>query len=444
MSATKRELGFLNKGTNTYEFPTLRKVRDDGKTQQWTIYIRLIKEGSRKPEETKKQNWNLFEEDQVEIKDEYLDDNAPLPEGIIAQLWTEGGIEGMRISRSPATYPDEKKKGKKNVLHQALVLARGKYLKKQEEGGTSNGTSIGGGMFFPMLARNFKDVKELSYPVYVQPKLDGLRCLAYLPVEPSWKTTFEDIVLYSRQKKEFPNNASIRKIKEVLLPILINNYKDGESIVLDGELYRHGDKLQSINSAVRGSGTDEEAEYHVYDVFYPSYTDETFTHRYNLLYYILEKIDTPLQLVPTHLIPNEKEHDILYHSYIRKGYEGTIIRNPNGGYMKSSTNKSSKLRTNNLLKRKEVFDGEFEIIGFTQGKMGRDIGAIVWICETQEHQTFNVVPNIPYDKRYEIYQECLVDFVTKYKHRKLLVEYRSLSQDNVPQHGRGIGFRDYL
>ena len=32
-----------------------------------------------------------------------------------------------------------------------------------------------------------------------------------------------------------------------------------------------------------------------------------------------------------------------------------------------------------VLKRKPIYTDEFEVIGYTQGKKGKDVGAIVWI-----------------------------------------------------------------
>ncbi len=451
--------GSINKDTNNYEFPMLFVVSDSGKTRQWAVYVRLIKSASKNAAETKKQNWNLLLEDQVPIKQEYLEDDIIFPDGLLAQVWTESGFVGMKISRSAPTYTDIKNKGKKNernVFHQALVVARGKYLTKIQEGSVEKANlkirekkEIKDAKFFPMLAKNAKDFKKINYPIYLQPKLDGVRCLTYLDKNPArGKVTVEDVIMYSRQKKEYPSNSSTIAIKEALLDVLINNYdeKAGESLYFDGELYSHGKSLQTLNSATRGTiQNDIKENYHVYDMFYPSYTTETFKERNELLSKIYEEMspeqkDT-IKLVPTHLVQTQKENDDLYRSYLDEKYEGVMIRNPNSHYAKNATKNSAALRTKNLLKRKEVYDGEYEVVDFTSGKMGKDVGALIWICQTPGGDKFNVVPNLSYEARYALYKDCQKNFVAKYKNRMLTIEYRSFSDNGIPSHAKAVDFR---
>jgi ATP-dependent DNA ligase len=145
-----------------------------------------------------------------------------------------------------------------------------------------------------------------------------------------------------------------------------------------------------------------------------------------------------------HIANNIKENNKFYKDYLDAGYEGIMLRNPEGPYAKSSTKKSSALRSKNLLKRKEVYDGEYEVVNFTHGTMGKDMYAIVWVCITKEGTEFNVVPNMTYENRYEIYKDCVKNFNKKYRNRLLSIEYRALSDNNVPQHCRGILFRDFV
>lgn len=464
MSADKRGFvnfrefdGSINTETNNYEFPMLFAVSDSGKMRQWNVYVRLIKESSKKATETKTQNWNLLAEDQVPIKNEYLDDDVKFPDGILAQVWTEGGYVGMKISRSAPTYTEIKNKGKKNernVFHQAIVVARGKFLKKREEGclekeELEDDTGIKDTKYFPMLAKNAKDVKKVNFPIYVQPKLDGLRCVAYLDKAPVHKPTHSDVILYTRQKKEYPSNSSTDAIRAALLDVLMRYYNATreESVYLDGELYKHGKSLQNLNSATRGTKQNAKHidEYHVYDMFYPSYHKETFETRTKTLSELHSSLDSAakkvIKLVPTVLVHTQKDVDKLYYDFLDQNYEGAMLRNPAGAYAKSSVKKSSALRSKNLLKRKEVYDAEFEVVGFTEGKSGKDVGALIWICETKENNEFNVTPNMSHEDRYKLYKDCEKNFVKKYKSRMLTVEYRGLSDNNIPQHAKGIAFR---
>ena len=73
----------------------------------------------------------------------------------------------------------------------------------------------------PMLAHKYDDKRvDWSKPVYIQPKLDGVRCL------------FTSEGAYSRNGKQFKNLRHI----EIALESFFNANPDA---VLDGELYKH-------------------------------------------------------------------------------------------------------------------------------------------------------------------------------------------------------------
>lgn len=460
MSADKRDFsdfklfgGIVNAETNNYEFPTLLKTTENNKIREWTIYIRLIKADS-KSTNTKSQNWNLLEENQIQIKPIYFEQDVALPEGTLVQMWTESGVTGMKISRSAATYIIGKNIGKKNErnsFQQALITARGKFLKKQDEGSTivlSTATTTDTNVkFYPMLAKNYKDfINKVIYPVYVQPKLDGVRCVTYLNTIKN--PTISNVIMYSRQQKDYPSSKSNDNIRELLLPILIKYYNNDtqQSVYLDGELYKNNVSLQQINSGTRGDNGDL-MEYHIYDMFYPSYTNETFTMRTTLLKQIY--MDLPatakkyIQFVPTHLVETESANNYYYKMYLDKKYEGIMIRTTDGPYLKSSVKKSEALRAKYLLKRKEVFTDEFEVVDYTSGISGKEVDAIVWICTITSGKTFRVVPNITHEERYTIYKQCESKFKSKYQGRMLTCEYRGKSDDDIPLQVKGIAFRDF-
>src|SRR6185436_11439161 len=173
MSADKRSFcdfdqfpGSINLDTNQYEFPKLFKMGANDKIREWAVYIRLITKDSQNVKETKQQNWNALIENKIPIHQEYITDTKSFPDGALVELWTETGIKGMKISRSAVTYIKGKLIGKaneRNPLQQALVAARGKWMKKVDEGSTSNLEEVttitvsqdsGNIMYYPMLAKN--------------------------------------------------------------------------------------------------------------------------------------------------------------------------------------------------------------------------------------------------------------------------------------------------
>ena len=76
MSSSKRDFkdfeefpGAIDEDKNLYLFPKLYKMTESGKVREWSIYIRCIKEDSKNQAITKKQNWNLLEENEVPMKE---------------------------------------------------------------------------------------------------------------------------------------------------------------------------------------------------------------------------------------------------------------------------------------------------------------------------------------------------------------------------------------
>jgi ATP-dependent DNA ligase len=452
--------GSIDFDKNLYSFPTLYKTASTGKPRQWTIFCRLIKEDSKKQKITREQNWDLLTEDEVPIKQKYLKQGEKIDSGTIAEVWAETGIINMKISRSAATYILEPKnlgkKNERNVLQQALVFMRGKYLKKIDEGSSLvldqlfKETKVSATTkFYPMLAKKFEDFeKKITYPVYVQYKLDGTRNVTFL--DSIDKPTYQNVIMYTRSHKEYPYNTINDNIRHALLQLLINNYdtKNDESLFLDGELYNHNKSLQEINSEVRGQNSADIIQYWIYDHFYPSYDSETFEERnaklINMYNSLNEDQKKYIKLVNTIKADDRESLDKIYLQSLAEKYEGVMIRLPNGPYLKSATKKSEQLRSKYLLKRKEVYDDEFEVVDFKQGDNGKEIGAIIWICKSKNKNgdTFSVTPNMPIKDRYKIYKECLKKFDSKYKGRLMTVEYRGLSDNNIPLQVKAVGFRD--
>jgi len=94
--------------------------------------------------------------------------------------------------------------------------------------------------FRPMLAKSFdKDGRHIKYPAFIQPKLDGIRCLA------SYDGV--NVRLKSRQGKLF---TSLAHIEEELYHKVFSVFPDR---VLDGELYNHlyKDNFQKLVSSIK-------------------------------------------------------------------------------------------------------------------------------------------------------------------------------------------------
>ena len=98
----------------------------------------------------------------------------------------------------------------------------------------------------PMLAYPVSD-KPIDYtkPVFMQPKLDGVRCLIQYERRRISKP-IKRVVAYSRTGKEWKN---IDHILQSLKPF----FQVNPNVILDGELYNHAlrDDFEKIISCVR-------------------------------------------------------------------------------------------------------------------------------------------------------------------------------------------------
>lgn len=239
---------------------------------------------------------------------------------------------------------------------QAVLEVERKYLDQTETGGyyeTIEAAREKVQLYFDcMLAHKWADEKHrVTFPVYEQPKLDGIRCLA---TKDSLK---------SRNGKPLVATPHIAKALEGL-------FEDMPNVVLDGELYNHELKsdFEKIVSLVRKTKPTEEdvteseelVEYHVYDVFNAQEPNLTTSERSALLYFLFDKYltDPRIKHVEAHHVYTQEELDEVYGNELEAGYEGQMVR-LDAPY--------EQKRSRNLLKRKEFEDAEFEVFEIESG-----------------------------------------------------------------------------
>ena len=223
----------------------------------------------------------------------------------------------------------------------------------------------------PMLAYPVSD-KPIDYtkPVFMQPKLDGVRCLIqadridYLTNletgEPVYKVT-----AYSRTGKEWLN---IDHILQSLKPF----FQANPDVILDGELYNHAlkDDFEKIISCVRKTKpTDIDraesrklVQFHCYDIVDETLDFQSRSIRLNTLL----KPTYGIKLVKTILTPTESQAKVNHARNLDAGFEGSILR----------TNDVYKCgRSWSLRKFKDFHDAEAVLTDWVEGK-GKRKGTI--------------------------------------------------------------------
>ena len=216
-----------------------------------------------------------------------------------------------------------------------------------------------------MLAYPVSD-KPIDYtkPTFIQPKLDGVRCL----IQAEFTNVFKDLKVkaYSRTGKEWKN---INHILGSLRPF----FDKYPNVILDGELYNHDlrDDFESIISMVRKQKPTREdmsksrqlVQFHCYDI-----VDETlpFSQRNDFILKAVYNNYDYVKVLPC-ITVHSHDNAIMQHKInLKAGFEGSILR---------SDNKYQCKRSHALRKFKDFSDAEATIVGYLDGK-GKRTGTL--------------------------------------------------------------------
>lgn len=362
----------------------------------------------------------------------------------------KGLVEGKKTTDKP-TLGVPKNVGRANQTSaegQANFEAQARWEKKLKSGYARTPEDAKTKLYFePMLADKYETRKDsLSFPIYSQRKLDGIRCIVRK----------EDNEIVGRTR-----NGKVIECIPHITDSLKGFFMAYPHAVLDGELYNHEykDNFNKITSLVRkqkpvrrANQTDnafdkkvaeynerlDEAkdaiQYWIYDIPYlDSDGGFGFSARINNLKMFLfnaVKKDC-LVLVETIEINSFKNLDDLYAQYLEEGYEGQMVRT-NGLY---EENKRSKA----LLKRKEFMDAEYKVLDIEEGNGNRTGTAKHLVCyceETKQQFNSNIKGSFDYLKE-------ILDNKDYYIGKLATIKFFQLTPDGVPRFPYAIGFRDY-
>ena len=195
----------------------------------------------------------------------------------------------------------------------------------------------------PLLAGKF-DSEKAKFPYAATPKIDGIR---FLMVGGAALT---------RSFKPIRN--------EYLQKILSSNLPDG----IDGEL-TSGSTFQECSSIMRIKG-EPDFKVWILDFVNPKGEVKPYKERMDELRKF-ENFNIPSYeiLFPT-IVSNQEQIDQLMINNLNAGYEGLMLRDPNGIYKFGR----SSVKENILLKVKEFMDDEAEIIGFREKMVNTNEG----------------------------------------------------------------------
>ena len=340
------------------------------------------------------------------------------------QLSTKEYTSGKNIGKKNETTPYEQCFREVERKRKDKIEKEG-YREEKEDKEENKQETIQ--TIFPMLAQTYNpdkpSKKDITYPCYIQPKLDGLRCLSYV----NKKT--DTILNQSRTGGLFEH---LFHLNSKLLPIF---EKLGDGVVLDGELYNHEMPFENLAGIIKKKKLKPgdldkicSIEYHIYDIIFPKDLNLTFRERYD----ILKKINfsDKIKLVETKECKSKDEYKTFFNHFVKEGYEGIILRNKEGKY-------TPNYRSSDLQKYKEFFEDEYPIVGYKEGE-GRDKGCVIWICKDQKSgKEFSARPRDTLESRQKMFKNG-----EKYIGKMLTIIYQELSEYGIPRFPVGKAIRD--
>lgn len=285
----------------------------------------------------------------------------------------------------------------------------------------------------PMLAGKVENIADIQYPVLATPKLDGIRCL---------KIGGKAV---SRSFKPIPNDHARDMVEQ--------HFPNG----VDGELMIEGGTFQEVTSAVMSDDGTPPVVYYIFDYVKDEHDlERPYETRMQDLRGIVKEIPkTARVLLPTEL-KNEAELLEYERKCLSEGYEGIMLRSPDGPYKCGR----SSAREGFLLKLKRFEDAEATIVGFEErlhngneakkdafgrterstcqeNMVGTDSLGAFLVKSSEFEKEFSVGTGLKEKQRLELWgrRDSLKGKVIKFK-------YQPYGVKDVPRFPVFLGFRD--
>lgn len=253
------------------------------------------------------------------------------------------------------------------------------------------------------------NVTKLNYPTYCQRKLDGYRCI------------YKNGNLFSRTGKPLANKQLLEYFE------CLQGIKD---YVLDGELYFHREGFNKIQTILTTEdlAIPKGLKYHVYDCipiddWNKQETKLTYEKRLKLLRRTVNDSIADYSKVidvPADLVESAGQLVELYKGYLKDGYEGVMLKSPEGTYQWKRVTAKSQI----MLKLKPFDSLDLRIIGYEEGtgKLKGTLGAI--IVTTDAGVSINCGTGLSESTRNEIWNNQ-----SKYLGKIAQIKYQEITED---------------
>lgn len=317
--------------------------------------------------------------------------------GVSTTTW---GQKGGKMQVQQKEYTEGKQK--RTPHEQAVFEAKALIVKKKREGWVSFEAEAEAPAneeqksnvleVRPLLARTYESLPPET-PVFLQPKLDGMRCIADI----------ETGTLWSRGGKIITELPRLESAVKALYGFQVQ--------YLDGELYVPDVSFSDLVSLVRNGSFD--VQYHVYDCIVTG----PFSDRNGLLDSLM--LTPPLYKVQT--VATTAAHiDEWHNTFLQRGYEGTMVRTDKERLYRQGARSAS------LLKLKNFKDSEYLCTNVKQEKHEDTLGSLE--CVTSTGLTFHARPKLSDEERLHLWRHP-----DKVLNHMVTVKYFEITEAGVPR-----------
>ena len=300
---------------------------------------------------------------------------------------------GKNIGKSNETTPEEQSWLEAESSHKKK-LDKDYYASLDEANNTLT--------ILPMLAESYDKYGsriDWSGSVYVQPKLDGMRCLAVCTYDSESQSMRAQLV--SRQGKDImvTTRGAMQHVLDAVVEAANNqmHHLDQHMVcfAFDGELYADELGFQDSMSAIKKLKKNTSLiKFHVYDMVEPHDNTLGFADRAAVLERRVSGGSSGvIQLVETNRIECEECLIEAHAKYLAAGYEGTVVRHGDAPY-------KIKGRSRNLLKYKDFIDIAVPIVDIepTDGRPSHGTP----VCKLKDGRTFSCGTKMSHEAREEL------------------------------------------
>ena len=294
-----------------------------------------------------------------------------------------------------------------------------------------------------MLAHPFDEKRIKKWPQVVEPKLDGVRVLAFVhPAE-------NKVQFFSRSGKEF---TSFDSLKQPIVDAARGSHWGAINFVLDGEVVS-GSFNKTVSEVRKKDTQATDAVFHIFDALPKTVFSEgapskrTYSERRRLVEGFCNNAikGAPIKAIPRYLVNSFEEIHALYEAVRARGLEGLIVKDIDAPYVLKRSHAWMKIKAEESVDVPIV--GYEEGTGKYEGMLGAIVVAFDYRChgdaaQGANHDTphavrVNVGSGLSDSQRQSFWEdrEALLG-------RLVEVEYHEITPDGSLRHPRFKRFRD--